>query len=40
MGKIYPVVSEEYTRAVDEAKKKLGELMADKKCAPLMLRFA
>nr|XP_043636230.1 L-ascorbate peroxidase, cytosolic-like [Erigeron canadensis] len=39
MGKSYPNVSVEYQRAVDEVKRKLTELYAEKKCAPLMLRF-
>ncbi|GKD88303.1 L-ascorbate peroxidase, cytosolic, partial [Tanacetum coccineum] len=40
MGKCYPTVSDEYTKAVDKAKRKLRGFIADKKCAPLMLRLA
>ena len=40
MGKCYPVVSEEYKKAVDKAKKKLRGLIAEKNCAPLILRLA
>ncbi|CAA7392819.1 unnamed protein product [Spirodela intermedia] len=40
MGKSYPTVSEEYLKALDKAKRKLRGLIADKKCAPLMLRLA
>lgn len=40
MGKNYPTVSDEYNKAVDEARGKLKDLIAEKGCAPLMLRFA
>ncbi|XP_024968624.1 L-ascorbate peroxidase, cytosolic-like [Cynara cardunculus var. scolymus] len=40
MGKCYPTVSEEYNKAIDKARRKLRGFIADKKCAPLMLRLA
>ncbi|XP_019159747.1 PREDICTED: L-ascorbate peroxidase, cytosolic-like isoform X2 [Ipomoea nil] len=40
MGKFYPTVSEEYTKAIDKLKRKLRGLIAEKNCAPLMLRLA
>ena len=40
MGKSYPTVSEEYKRAVEKCKKKLRGLIAEKNCAPIMLRIA
>nr|AHI54569.1 ascorbate peroxidase [Camellia japonica] len=40
MGKCYPTVSEEYKKAIDKAKRKLRGFIADKNCAPLMLRLA
>lgn len=40
MGKCYPTVSEEYLKAVDKCKRKLRGLIAEKNCAPLMLRLA
>nr|AAC08576.1 ascorbate peroxidase [Zantedeschia aethiopica] len=40
MGKSYPAVSEEYQTAVGKAKRKLRALIAEKNCAPLMLRLA
>lgn len=40
MGKSYPTVSEEYKKAIDKCKKKLRGFMAEKGCAPLMLRIA
>ncbi|KAJ8535552.1 hypothetical protein K7X08_023272 [Anisodus acutangulus] len=40
MGKSYPTVSEEYLKAVDKCKRKLRGLIAEKNCAPLMLRLA
>jgi L-ascorbate peroxidase len=40
MVKSYPAVSEEYLKAVDKAKRKLRGLIAEKNCAPLMLRLA
>lgn len=39
-GKSYPEVSEEYKAAVAKAKRKLRGLIAEKNCAPLMLRIA
>ncbi|CAH1432374.1 unnamed protein product [Lactuca virosa] len=39
-GNNYPTVSEEYQKAVEKARRKLRGLIADKKCAPLMLRLA
>lgn len=40
MGKCYPTVSEEYKKAVEKAKRKLRGLIAEKNCAPIMLRIA
>ncbi|GAB2233700.1 hypothetical protein Droror1_Dr00002929 [Drosera rotundifolia] len=40
MGKSYPTVSEEYKAAVEKAKRKLRALIAEKNCAPLILRLA
>ncbi|KVH94573.1 heme peroxidase, partial [Cynara cardunculus var. scolymus] len=40
MGKNYPTVSDEYNRAVDEVRRKLKDLIAEKGSAPLMLRLA
>ncbi|KAH7542566.1 hypothetical protein FEM48_Zijuj02G0087600 [Ziziphus jujuba var. spinosa] len=40
MGKCYPTVSEEYKKAVEKAKRKLRGLIAEKNCAPIMLRLA
>ncbi|XP_030504263.2 L-ascorbate peroxidase, cytosolic [Cannabis sativa] len=40
MAKCYPVVSEEYKKAVDKAKRKLRGLIAEKNIAPLILRLA
>ncbi|KAG6744073.1 hypothetical protein POTOM_052782 [Populus tomentosa] len=40
MGKCYPTVSEEYQKAVEKCKRKLRGLIAEKHCAPLMLRLA
>ena len=40
MGKSYPTVSEEYKKAVEKCKKKLRGLIAEKNCAPIMLRIA
>ena len=40
MGKCYPVVSEEYKATVDKCRRKLRGLIAEKNCAPLMLRIA
>ncbi|CAA0836465.1 L-ascorbate peroxidase 2- cytosolic [Striga hermonthica] len=40
MVKKYPVVSEEYRAAVEKCKKKLRGLIAEKHCAPIILRLA
>ncbi|MDK0764183.1 hypothetical protein P5E87_15640, partial [Clostridium perfringens] len=40
MAKCYPTVSEDYQKAVDKAKRKLRGLIAEKNCAPFMLRLA
>lgn len=40
MGKCYPTVSEDYKKAVDKARRKLRGFIAEKNCAPLMLRLA
>lgn len=40
MTKNYPTVSEDYKKAVDKAKKKLRGFIAEKNCAPLILRLA
>ncbi|XP_050212950.2 L-ascorbate peroxidase 1, cytosolic-like [Mercurialis annua] len=40
MIKEYPEVGEEYQKAVDKAKRKLRGLIAEKSCAPFMLRLA
>ncbi|KAK4286485.1 hypothetical protein QN277_003035 [Acacia crassicarpa] len=40
MGKSYPTVSAEYLKAVEKAKKKLRGMIAEKNCAPIMLRIA
>lgn len=40
MGKCYPSVSEEYKKAVDKCKRKLRGFIAEKHCAPLILRLA
>nr|KJB55998.1 hypothetical protein B456_009G104500 [Gossypium raimondii] len=40
MTKCYPTVSEEYQKSVEKAKRKLRGLIAEKNCAPLMLRLA
>ncbi|KAL3530637.1 hypothetical protein ACH5RR_009959 [Cinchona calisaya] len=40
MCKSYPTVSAEYLKALDKAKRKLRGLIAEKNCAPLMLRLA
>ncbi|XP_031477644.1 L-ascorbate peroxidase, cytosolic-like [Nymphaea colorata] len=36
----YPTVSEEYKKAVEKCKRKLRGLIAEKNCAPLILRLA
>ncbi|RRT64627.1 hypothetical protein B296_00024887 [Ensete ventricosum] len=40
MGRSYPVVSDEYLKAAEKAKRKLRGFIAEKNCAPLMLRLA
>ncbi|KAK6144483.1 hypothetical protein DH2020_021303 [Rehmannia glutinosa] len=40
MVKVYPVVSDEYLRAVQGCKRKLRGLISSKNCAPIMLRLA
>jgi L-ascorbate peroxidase len=40
MAKNYPCVSAEYQEAVEKARQKLRALVAEKSCAPLMLRLA
>ncbi|KAF3670924.1 L-ascorbate peroxidase, cytosolic [Capsicum annuum] len=40
MGKCYPTVSEEYQKAVEKCKRKLRGLIAEKNCAPIILRLA
>lgn len=40
MGKHYPTVNEEYKKAVEKSKRKLRALIAEKNCAPLILRLA
>jgi len=40
MVKTYPTVSEDYLKAVDKAKRKLRGLIAEKNCAPFILRLA
>lgn len=40
MVKSYPNVSEEYQKAIEKCKKKLRGLIAEKNCAPIMLRIA
>lgn len=40
MGKNYPTVNEEYRKAVEKCKKKLRGLIAEKHCAPIVIRLA
>ncbi|KAG8471469.1 hypothetical protein CXB51_036926 [Gossypium anomalum] len=40
MPKSYPVVSEDYKKAIEKARRKLRGLIAEKNCAPIMLRLA
>jgi len=40
MAKSYPTVSDDYNKALDKAKRKLRAFIAEKNCAPLMLRLA
>ncbi|XP_021847263.2 L-ascorbate peroxidase, cytosolic-like [Spinacia oleracea] len=39
MGKSYPTVSEDYQKSIEKARRKLKGLIAQKQCAPLMLRL-
>ncbi|XP_019199182.1 PREDICTED: L-ascorbate peroxidase, cytosolic-like [Ipomoea nil] len=40
MGKSYPTVSAEYLKAIEKCRRKLRGFIAEKGCAPLMLRIA
>lgn len=40
MAKVYPQVSAEYKVAVDKARRRLRALIAEKNCAPIMVRIA
>ncbi|KAL4342299.1 hypothetical protein GQ457_08G000940 [Hibiscus cannabinus] len=40
MPKTYPNVSEDYKKAIEKARRKLRGLIAEKNCAPIMLRLA
>jgi hypothetical protein len=40
MTKKYPTVSSDYQKAIEKAKRKLRGFIAEKHCAPLMLRIA
>ena len=40
MAKPYPTVSDEYKKAFEKARRKLRGLIAEKNCAPIMLRLA
>ncbi|KAG2323975.1 hypothetical protein Bca52824_006703 [Brassica carinata] len=40
MTKNYPAVSEEYQKAIEKCKRKLRGLIAEKNCAPIMVRLA
>ncbi|KAH0468837.1 hypothetical protein IEQ34_002069 [Dendrobium chrysotoxum] len=40
MAKSYPTVSAEYEQALEKSKRKLRGLIAEKNCAPIMLRLA
>ncbi|XP_042512474.1 L-ascorbate peroxidase 2, cytosolic-like [Macadamia integrifolia] len=40
MGKSYPTVSEEYKKAVEKCRRKLRALIAEKNCAPIVVRIA
>uniref|UniRef100_A0A7N2M7V6 L-ascorbate peroxidase n=1 Tax=Quercus lobata TaxID=97700 RepID=A0A7N2M7V6_QUELO len=40
MGKSYPTVSEEYQKAVEKCKRKLRGHIAEKHCAPIIVRVA
>ncbi|XP_042476166.1 L-ascorbate peroxidase 2, cytosolic-like [Macadamia integrifolia] len=40
MVKVYPTVSQEYLKAVEKCKRKLRGLIAEKNCAPIVVRLA
>ena len=40
MAKLHPTVSDEYKKAVAKCKRKLRGLIAEKHCAPVVLRLA
>ncbi|KAL0884588.1 hypothetical protein Bca101_008569 [Brassica carinata] len=40
MTKSYPTVSEDYQKAIEKCKRKLRGLIAEKNCAPIMVRLA
>ncbi|MBA0633378.1 hypothetical protein Godav_001991 [Gossypium davidsonii] len=40
MPKSYPVVSEDYKKAIENARRELRGLIAEKNCAPIILRLA
>ncbi|MBA0603659.1 hypothetical protein Gorai_003796, partial [Gossypium raimondii] len=40
MPKSYPVVSEDYKKAIENARKELRGLIAEKNCAPIIVRLA
>lgn len=40
MGKSYPKVSEEYLKAVEKCRRKLRGVIAEKQCAPIVVRMA
>lgn len=40
VAKLYPQVSDEYAKAIAKCKRKLRGLIAEKHCAPIMLRLA
>jgi len=40
MTKNYPTVSEDYKKAVEKCRRKLRGLIAEKNCAPIMVRLA
>lgn len=40
MGKSYPKVSEDYLKAVEKCRRKLRGVIAEKQCAPIVVRMA
>ncbi|KAE8724889.1 L-ascorbate peroxidase, cytosolic [Hibiscus syriacus] len=40
MPKSYPTVTEDYNKVIEKARRKLRGLIAEKNCAPIMLRLA